>query len=117
MIKQQLTRIWQRTIWSWNGVAHVAKTEGSFAQWLVANAISIALTFVVPMSGAEQAIIIMGGILVLAAECINTAVERVVDDISTEIRDAAKHAKDAASAAVALTAVAVGAAWLVVLLT
>ena len=54
--------------------------------------------------------------MVLAAECLNTAIDRVVDDISTEIRDAARHAKDCGSAAVAVTAVAVGVAWVVILI-
>ena len=41
----------------------------------------------------------------------NTAVERVVDDISEDKRDLAKQAKDTASAAVALSALGVGSAW------
>ena len=66
-------------------------------------------------SAAETAIIIMGGIMVLAAECMNTAIERVVDDIGMERRDLAKQAKDAGSAAVAVTAISVGAAWATIL--
>lgn len=117
MIRQQITRVWQRAMWSWDGVVHVSKTEGSFAQWIVANIVSALLTFVVSMSAAEQAVLLMGGVMVLAAECMNTAIERIVDDISLDKRDAAKQAKDAGSAGVALTAVAVGVAWLVVLVT
>lgn len=56
-----------------------------------------------------------GGIIILAAECMNTAMERVVDDISTEKRDAAMQAKDCGSAAVAVTAVGVGVAWVCVI--
>ena len=52
----------------------------------------------------------MGGIFILAMECMNTAIERVVDDISEDKRDLAKQAKDTASTAVALSAVAVGSA-------
>ena len=51
----------------------------------------------------------------LAAECLNTAIERIVDDISIKQRPAAKHAKDAGSAAVAITAIATGVAWLVII--
>ena len=67
-----------------------------------------------PLSAAETAIIIMGGIMVLAAECMNTAIERVVDDIGMERRDLAKQAKDAGRA-VAVTAISVGAAWTTIL--
>ena len=58
----------------------------------------------------------MGGIFILAMECMNTAIERVVDDISEEKRALAKQAKDTASSAVALSAVAVGSAWIVIIL-
>ena len=67
-------------------------------------------------SYTEQAILLAAGILIIAAECVNTAIERVVDDISHEVRSAAQQAKDAASAAVAITAIAAGVTWLVILL-
>ena len=108
---QQILRVRQRAIWSWDGFAHVYETEGSLKQWLVANAAFAALAFALPLSAGERGMLLMGGIIVLAAECMNTAIERVVDDIGTEKRDAAKYAKDCGSAAVAVTAVAVGVAW------
>jgi len=84
---QQLQRIGQRAIWSWDGFVHVYRTE----------------------------VVLMGGVFVLAMECMNTAVERVVDDISTETRVLARQAKDTASAAVALSGIGVGVAWAVIL--
>ena len=112
---RQIERIRQRAVWSWEGFVHVARTEGSLHQWLWANAVSAVLAILLPLSGAERAVILMGGIMVLAAECMNTAIERIVDDISEERRPRAKQAKDAGSAAVAVTAVAFGVAWVVVL--
>ena len=112
---EQINRIKLRAIWSWEGFVHVYRTEGSLAQWLVANAVFAVLAVVLPLTGAERAIVLMGGVFVLAAECMNTAVERVVDDLSTDIRDLAKQAKDAASAAVALSGIAVGVAWICIL--
>ncbi|MDX8348147.1 diacylglycerol kinase [Cognatiyoonia sp. IB215446] len=112
---QQIMRVRQRAIWSWEGFLHVARTEGSLAQWLVANAVFAVLAFVLPLSAGERALLLMGGIIVLAAECMNTAIERIVDDISTERREAAKQAKDCGSAAVAVTAAAVGVAWVCVI--
>lgn len=111
MLIQQAQRVKQRAIWSWAGFAHVYKTEGSLSQWLVANVVFAILAFVLPLSGAERGFLLMGGVMILAAECMNTAIERVVDDISTEKRDAAMQAKDCGSAAVAVTAIAVGIAW------
>ena len=53
--------------------------------------------------------------MIIAMECMNTAIERVVDDISEDKRDLAKQAKDTASAAVAISAIAVGLAWIVII--
>ena len=115
MLREQLHRVRMRAIWSWQGFSHVWQTEGSLSQWIIANAASAVLAFVLPLSGAERGLILMGGIMVLAAECMNTAIERVVDDISEEKRDRARQAKDAGSAAVAVTAVAVGVAWVCII--
>ncbi len=112
---QQIMRVRQRAIWSWEGFVHVARTEGSLAQWIVANVVFCILAFALPLSGAERGFLLMGGVMVMAAECMNTAIERVVDDISTEHRPAAKQAKDAGSAAVAVTAIGVGVGWVCVL--
>ena len=115
LILRELIKIKNRTVWSWYGFRHVAKTEGSLWQWIIANIISGSLTFFLPITFTQQAIILAGGILILAAECLNTAIERIVDDISIKQRPAAKHAKDAGSAAVAITAIATGVAWLVII--
>lgn len=112
---KQLNRVKQRAIWSWEGFVHVYRTEGSLSQWLIVNAVFAVLAIVLPLTGVERAIVLMGGILVLAAECMNTSVERVVDDLSFDKRPLAKQAKDAASAAVALSGVAVGVAWVCIL--
>ena len=93
---------------------HVLITEKSVYQWVVANVISFAAAVVLPISTAERSLLIMGGVLILAMECMNTAIERVVDDISGNKRKLAKQAKDTASAAVALSAIAVGLAWIVI---
>ena len=113
LILRELIKIRNRAVWSWNGFRHVAKTEGSLWQWIIANIISASLTFFLPMTFTQQAMILAGGILIIAAECLNTAIERVVDDISNKKRPAAEHAKDAGSAAVAITAIATGIVWIV----
>ena len=113
LILRELIKIRNRAVWSRNGFYHVAKTEGSLWQWIIANIISGSLTFFLPITYTQQAIILASGILILAAECFNTAIERVVDDISAGQRPAAKHAKDAGSAAVAVTAIAAGVVWFV----
>ena len=58
-----------------------------------------------------RGLIICLGLLVLAAECFNTAIERVVNHLSPGPHPLAKAAKDAGSAGVAVTAFTAGVAW------
>jgi diacylglycerol kinase (ATP) len=57
------------------------------------------------------------GLIVLAVEALNTAIEEVVDHISPGWSEVAKHAKDMGSFAVmcALLATGLYAAWVVIL--
>ena len=57
----------------------------------------------------------MLGLLVLVAELFNTAIERLTDLVTQEHHELARQAKDAASAAVFVSALAAGAAWVFVL--
>ena len=58
-----------------------------------------------------RGLIICLGLLVLAAECFNTAIERVVNHLSPGPHPLAKAAKDAGSAGVAVTAFTAAVAW------
>ena len=108
-------RLRLRFIWSWNGVRDAWVEQHSFRSWVWANAVSAALAFALPLTGGERALILALGVLVLAAEAFNTAIEYTVDYISTERHPLAGRAKDAGSAGVFLTAIAAGVAWLAVL--
>ncbi|MDQ2090133.1 diacylglycerol kinase [Marimonas arenosa] len=108
-------RLKWRFIWSWRGVRRTWESEYSFRSWVWANVVSAALALILPISLAEQALILSLGVLVLAFELLNTAVEHTVDYISEETHPLAEKAKDAASAGVFLSSLAAGTAWLVVL--
>ena len=109
-------RTYWRIIWSWKGVVDTWKNESSFRYWVWSNLGSAALAFYLPLTSGERALILSLGLLVLAFEAINTAVEITIDYISTERHPEAGRAKDAASAAVFLSSIAAGVAWVVVLL-
>ncbi len=112
----ELRRLQNTARWSYQGWVSAWAREKSLRQWTAVNALSVALSLVVDMTTGERALIYALGILVLAAEMINTAIEEVVDYISTDIDPRAKRAKDAGSAVVVLTALAGGVAWAVILL-
>ena len=115
-LKAEVRRIGNTTLWSWQGWASAWVREKSLRQWTLVNAISAVAAFSIEMTPGERALILALGLLLLAAELANTAIEEVVDYISEERDPRAKRAKDAGSAVVAVTAIAGGVAWLVVLL-
>ena len=104
-----------RIIWSWHGWLDCWRKENSLHMWVWANVVSAAFALVLELSSIERALILALGILVLAAELMNTGIERAIDHISLDDHPLAKQAKDAASGAVALTAIAAGVAWLAIL--
>ena len=115
MIREEWQRFWKRVIWSWHGWADTWRTEKSLHQWVVVNVVSAGFALWLDLSGGERALILALGILILAAELMNTAMETAIDYISEEQHPLAKKAKDAGSAAVAITGIAGGVAWIAVL--
>jgi diacylglycerol kinase (ATP) len=115
-LKAELRRIGNTARWSWQGVAATWSREKSFRQWAGVNVASAALAFALPLTPGERGLILALGLLVLVAELVNTAIEETVDYISEDRDPRAGRAKDAGSAAVAVTAIAGGVAWLVILI-
>lgn len=113
--KVELRRVCNTVLWSWQGWRAAWASEKSLRQWSVVNLGSAALAFAIELTPGERALILALGLLVLAAELANTAIEEVVDYISTASDPRAGKAKDCGSAMVALTALAGGVAWVVVL--
>ena len=115
LVLLEWARFINRCIWSWHGVVEIWWNEPSFRTWLLINFISAIAAVLMDLSGVERALVLSLGILILAMELMNSAIERAIDYISEDIHPLAKAAKDAASAAVAMCAFAAGTAWLVIL--
>lgn len=116
IIKREWSRFRNRAIWSWEGWVDCWKNEPSLQQWIWANIVSAGFAIMLDISAVERALILALGVLILAAELMNTAIETAIDYISEEEHPMAKRAKDLASAAVAVTAIAAGVAWLAILI-
>ncbi len=116
LIRSEVQRLGNTVLWSWQGWRAAWRSEKTLRQWFLINCASAALAFYLPLSGAERALLLGLGMLVLVAELLNTAIEEVVDYISLAQDPRAKKAKDCGSAAVAVAALAGGVAWGVILL-
>ncbi len=116
LLQAEARRFANTVIWSLDGWRAAWATEKSLRQWTLVNGLNLVMAFALPLSRGERALVLALGLLVLAAELMNTALEEVVDWLSKDHDPRAKRAKDCGSAAVALTALAGGVAWLVILL-
>ena len=114
-LQSEARRFWNTVVWSWDGWRAAWASEKTLRQWTLVNAASAVLAFSLEMTPGERALILALGLLVLAAELLNTAIEEAVNYISTEQHPLARKAKDCGSAGVALAALAGGLAWVVVL--
>ena len=115
ILRREGRRFANTCLWSWQGFAAAWGSEKTLRQWVAVNVLSAGLAFWLDLTAGERALILALGLLVLAAELLNTAIEEVVNYISTESHPRAKKAKDCGSAGVALAALAGGVAWVMVL--
>ena len=91
--------------------------ESAFRQEVAGLAGLAGLFLVTGASIAEMLGLVLLGLLVLAVEALNTALEEVVDHLSPGWSEFAKHAKDMGSFAVMCALVATGlyAVWVILL--
>lgn len=116
MLIYTLKRLVLRIRWSWRGLRSTWRGEHSFRTWVWANLVSAIAACIVDLNGGERALILSLGLLILAAELLNTAIEDAIDYISTDIHPLAERAKNAGSAGVFVASIAAGIAWVVVLI-
>ncbi len=115
ILRAEVRRFANTCLWSWQGWTAAWSSEKTLRQWTIVHALSVVLALALDLTAAERALIVALGFLLLAAELANTAVETVVNHLSPDQHPLAKKAKDCGSACVAVTALAGGAAWLVIL--
>jgi len=111
-LRSEARRLTLTCLWSWQDWRAAWAGEKTLRQWTPTNLLSATATatataaLALPLGEAERAPILALGLLLLAAELTNTAVETVVNQLSPAPHPLARKAKDCASAAVALTALA-----------
>ncbi len=87
------------------GIAHAFKTQRNMKVHLAVALVALALGIALQIGPLSWAAIVVCIAVVFAFECMNTAVEAVVDLVSPEYTELAKHAKDCAAGAVLVCAV------------
>lgn len=88
-----------------SGVVYAVRTQRNMKIHLVIAVIAVTLGFVLHIGEASWAAVILCIAAVFAAECLNTAVESVVDLVSPDYHVLARRAKDCAAGTVLIFAV------------
>lgn len=89
-----------------DGIFYALTNEQSMISHFLIAFVTIVLGFLVKLSKWEWFLVIILIALVIAVEFINTSIEAVVDMVMPDIHPLAKIAKDTASAAVLVVAIA-----------
>jgi diacylglycerol kinase (ATP) len=107
-------RLIQAFGYSYAGLRHGIAHEASIRQELVACAILIPVSMLLPISSFEHLTLIISMMLVVLVEFLNSAIEAVIDRISVERHPLSAQAKDLGSAAVGVALLITGLCWFVI---
>ena len=115
MLNKPKFNVFKNITYALEGGKFVLKSEKSFkTQLLVIFVIGVALFFI-DLSTTTKMVLFFSTWIILIAEAFNSAIERVVDMITTDYHPLAKEAKDIGAFAVFLSFLLIFAIWSVTL--
>ncbi|MGB3749082.1 MAG: diacylglycerol kinase [Rhodanobacter sp.] len=109
-------QVWNAFRWSMKGLRAAWCHEASFRLEAMLAVVLVPLGLWLGDGGVEKLLLVLGPLLVLSAELLNSAIEAVVDKVSPEFNELAGRAKDMGSAAVFVLLVLVALSWALILL-
>jgi diacylglycerol kinase (ATP) len=107
-------RLFRALGYSYMGIRHAVLNEAAIREALVALAILVPVSILLPVSDMEHLVLVLSMMLVVLVEFVNSAIEAAVDRISTEPHPLAGQAKDLASASVLIAVLMSGLCWVVI---
>lgn len=99
-----------------DGVTQAFKQEPNFRAHIIISILVLVASFALQISLAEWAVVILTITVVISLELINTAIEELIDMITTDFHPKAKVAKDVSAAAVLLSAISASAVGAIIFL-
>ena len=104
--KNSLLSVFISFKYAFKGLILMFHGERNFYVHILASVFALTLAFYFPLSPAERAIIVIMIALVLAAEILNSSIERLTDLVQPSFNKKAAEVKDLAAAAVFVLAIA-----------
>ena len=108
--------LFKNTQYAIDGFKHAFKTESSFKLELLSSLVILPAIYLISASLEAKLILLFTAFLVLIVELLNSAVENVVDLVTTQFHPLAKSAKDIGATAVMFSIVLHLLCWCIVLL-
>ena len=99
-----------------DGLIHAIKTETSFKIEIVIAIILLPTIYFLPFLLIYKLVLLITYFIIMIAELLNSAVENVVDLVTTEIHPLAKSAKDIGATAVFFSVILHILCWVLILL-
>ena len=96
------------------GFRYAIAHEVAIREQLIALAVLVPLSALLPVTDIEHLILVLSMMLVIFAEFLNSAIESTVDRISSEHHPLAGRAKDLANTAVVIAVLMMGLCWVVI---
>jgi diacylglycerol kinase (ATP) len=112
--KGVLRRLFRALRCSYAGFQHAIQNEAAMREELIALAILVPVSVLLPVSNMEHLVLVSSMMLVVLVEFVNSAIETIVDRISMEPNPLSGQAKDMASAAVCIALLMSGLCWVVI---
>ena len=112
MFRKVVSRMWSATINSRKGLVFAFRSEQAFREEVVALVLAVPLALIVGVSPERKVQLIFTVLLVMVVELLNTAIEKLADRLTTDHDKQIGRVKDMGSAAVGVTLVLAGTAWL-----
>ena len=116
MRHQPRYHLFKNTTYAFAGLRDALKHETSFKLECYALVVVIPFLFWIDLELINKIVMLMSFALILIAEAINSAIERVVDLVTVEYHDMAKRAKDLGSTVVLLSIILCTVVWVTVLI-
>ena len=98
-----------------DGLVHAIKTETSFKIEVAIGIVLLPIIYFLPFELIYKLVLLVTYFIIMIAELLNSAVENVVDLVTTEIHPLAKAAKDIGATAVLFAVILHILCWVVIL--
>ncbi len=115
MLNKPKYTLFKNTQYALAGLAEVTKHESSFKLQVLLFVVLSVVAWSLPIAFVYSAVLNIALFIPLLAELTNSAVERVVDLVTSEYHELAKRAKDAGAALVFVSLVTAGSIWIATL--